>query len=122
MPRPCQINGVPIKTPSKMKPSIEDLSSEATGRDLTGWAHKDIVMEADYWDLEWETINWVDLSLILNLVKEKPSFTFRFPNPYTPYQWITGEYYVGKRSYEVFDLSRKDMEYKNLQMQFTKVK
>lgn len=104
--RPFRINGVEIPTPIGYEPSIEDLSSDQTGRvTLTGKMVKDVVAVKITYKCTWKRLSWEDTALILNAIDGKPKVTFTHADPRVPNQWITKEFYVGQRGNTALDLS-----------------
>lgn len=95
---PILIDGVVVATPSTYSYDIEDLSSEETGRTLDGVMHKDVVAVKDYYTCEWKHLSWEQAAAILNLVDGKESVTAMLIDPRRPGQFISGQFYVGKRS------------------------
>lgn len=95
---PIQIDGVTVCTPSTYTYDIEDLSSEETGRTLDGIMHKDVVAVKDVYTCEWKHLSWNQTALILNLVDGKEQVTATLIDPRRPMHYITGQFYVGKRS------------------------
>lgn len=114
-----KIDGVVIPTPDKMTWSIEDLSSDETGRSLDGVMHKDVVAVKDYYNCEWKVLSGEEAALLLSLVDGRREFSFYHRDPRG--NWATGTYYVGKRDGEAYDLTDPVMTFKNVKMQFTKV-
>lgn len=94
---PIKIDGVVVPTPSTYSFDIEDLSSEETGRTLDGVMHKDVVAVKDYYTCEWKHLSWEQASQILNLVDGKTQVTVMLIDPRRPGQYVSGQFYVGKR-------------------------
>lgn len=96
--KPFKIDGVAIPTPSTYNFSLEDLSSEETGRTLDGIMHKDIVASKDRYDCTWKKLSWADAATLLNAVEGKTQVQFTHADPRVPNQFITGNFYIGQRT------------------------
>lgn len=118
---PFQIDGVTIPTPSTYDFSIEDLSSDATGRSLDGIMHKDVVAVKDYYTVTWKKLSRADMALILNLVDGKSSFTFTYIDPRLPNGYVSQQFYVGKRSGKAVNLRDGKNTWSDLTMQITRI-
>lgn len=95
---PIQIDGVVVATPTSYSYDIEDLSSEETGRTLDGIMHKDVVAVKDYYTCEWKHLSWEQASTILKLVDGKKQVVATLIDPRNPRQYISGQFYIGKRN------------------------
>ena len=102
---PIRIDGVLVTTPVRYDFDIEDLSSEETGRTLDGIMHKDVVGVKDYYTCEWKHLSWEQAAEILNLVDGKQQVSVTLIDPRVPYTYITKNFYVGKRSGSLNNLS-----------------
>lgn len=119
--RKFKIDGVAIPTPSEYNFSVEDLSTEETGRTLDGTMHKDVVAVKDYYKCTWKHLSWEDTATLLNAIDGKSSFDFTHADPRVPNQWITGTYYVGQRDVVAIDLSDSGRAWSNISLQIIKI-
>lgn len=119
--RPFRIDGVAIPTPSSYKFDVEDLSSEATGRTLDGVMHKDVVAVKDYYDCQWKNLSWQDAATLLNAIDGKSQFSFTHADPRVPGQWITGTFYVGKRSCAAMNLKDDARTWQDISLTFIRI-
>ena len=103
--KPFKIDGVAIPTPSTYTYSEEDLSSEQTGRTLDGTMHKDVVSVKTYYDCKWVSLSWTDAAVLLSAVKGKTQVSFTHADPKNVGTFITGTFYIGKRSAVAKDLT-----------------
>lgn len=117
-----KINGVNIPTPSTYEFSIEDLSSEATGRTMDGTMHKDVVAVKDYYTCTWNHLSWEDASTLLNAINGKTKVTFTYLDPRIVGVWSTGEFYVGQRGGAALDLTQSGRQnWSGISFQFTRI-
>lgn len=119
--RPFRFDGVELPTPDKYQCGEEDMSSSKTGRTLDAKMHKDVVAVKDYYTLTWESLSWETAAQILSAVRGKSQGRFTYADPSIPRQFITGDFYVGKRSTEAVNLSTALNNFGNLTMQFTRI-
>jgi hypothetical protein len=66
-----KINGIATKTPSSCEWSVEDVSSEESGRTLSGKMEKDIVAQKRTLKVKWSAMSWKEASQIVNLCKNQ---------------------------------------------------
>ena len=120
--RPFRIDGVPIPTPTEYTPSIEDLSSEETGRlALTGKMYKDVVAVKDSYKCKWARLSWADTATIMNAIDGKREFDFTHADPRVPNQWITSKFYVGQRQNSALDLSDPNRRWTGLSLTLIRI-
>lgn len=119
--KPFKINGVAIATPTEYEASIEDLSSEQTGRTLDGVMHKDVVAVKDYYKCTWKILSWEDIATILNAIDGKPSFELTYADPRVPGRFITNTFYVGERTSPALNLKDEEKTWKNLSLKFIRI-
>lgn len=110
-----------IPTPDKYDFGIEDLSSDETGRTLDGVMHKDVVDVKDYYQCTWNRLPWDITAYLLNAVDAKTSVELQYIDPRVPYEWSTGNFYVGNRSGGAMDLSDLDNAFAKITFQFTRI-
>lgn len=119
--RPFKIDGVEIPTPSEYQPSIEDLSSEQTGRTLDGVMHKDVVAVKDTYTCKWKKLSWTDMATLLNAIEGKSSFNFTHADPRIPNTWVTYKFYVGERTMSAVNLSDIKNAWGDLSLKFIRI-
>lgn len=119
--RPFKIDGVAIPTPSEYKFDIEDLSSAATGRTLDGVMHKDVVAVKDYYTCTWKKLSWADAATLLNAIDGKTKVLFTHADPRVPNQWITYEFYVGRRGGAALNVNDPKNTWSEISLQFTRI-
>lgn len=119
--KPFKIDGVAIPTPSEYTFNVEDLSSQNTGRTLDGMMHKDVVAVKDTYDCTWKRLSWQDAADLLNAINAKEQFSFTHADPRVPGRFITGIYYVGKRSSVALNLNNNSNTWHDIKMTFIQV-
>lgn len=119
--KPFKIDGVAIPTPSTYEASIEDLSSEQTGRTLDGVMHKDVVAVKDYYKCTWKTLSWEDIATLLNAIDGKPRFEFTHADPRVPNRFVTSTFYVGERTSPALNLKDNKKTWKDLTLKFIRI-
>jgi hypothetical protein len=119
--KPFKINGVAIPTPTEYTFDVEDLSSQNTGRTLDGRMHKDVVAVKDTYTCTWKKLSWQDAADLLNAINAKEQFTFTHADPRVPGTFITGEYYVGKRSSVALNLRDDKNTWKDIKFTFIQI-
>ena len=120
--RPFRIDGVPIPTPISYEPEIEDLSTDETGRTvLTGEMTKTVIAVKATYKCQWRRLNWTDMATLLNAVDGKTKVLFTHADPRVPNQWITKEFYVGKRGNTALDLSNGKGLWTKLSLTFIEI-
>ena len=107
--KPFKIDGAIIPTPSEYTFDVEDLSSEQTGRTLDGVMHKDVVAVKDTY------------TCTLKAIDGKSKFTFTHADPRVPDKFITGTFYVGKRSVVAMNLRDNEHTWKDIKMTFIRI-
>lgn len=119
--RPFKIDGVAIPTPSSYKFSLEDLSTEATGRTLDGIMHKDIIDDKDTYECRWDNLSWEDTATLLNAVNKKQQVAFTHADPRIPNQFVTYNFYVGKRTVDPINLSDPNRTWTKITFSFIRI-
>lgn len=119
--RPFLVDGAAIPTPSTYKVNIEDLSSEASGRTLDGVMHKDVVAVKKYIECTWPKLNWTDAAALFNAIDGKSKVSFTHADPRVPDRYVTGAFYIGKRSGAALDLSHKARNWTDISLTFTEI-
>ena len=93
-----KIDGVAIPTPTEYTFSVEDLSSERTGRTVDGKMHKDVVAVKDSYTCKWKRLSWEDAATLLNAVDGKQRVSFTHADPRRPNTMVTYDFYIGERT------------------------
>ena len=119
--RPFKIDGISIPTPTSYVANVEDLSTEETGRTQDGVMHKDIVASKMTYEIGWKRLSWEDMAILLNALHQKQQFTFTHVDPRWSGRWVTGTFYVGKRSGAALDVSDTKRTWKDISMTFIEV-
>lgn len=118
---PFKVDGVVLPTPDKYKPSIEDLSSEATGRTLDGIMHKDVVSVKDTYEFVWNVVSWENAAKIFNSVDGKTQVSLTYADPRIPNRFLNSTFYVGKRSCEALNLNDPVNTWKDVSLTFIRI-
>lgn len=119
--RPFKIDGIAIPTPTTYVFNTEDLSTEETGRTLDGVMHKDIVAIKATYECTWKRLTWEDMAILLNALYGKTQFLFTHVDPRWAGQFITGTFYVGKRSGAALNVRDTKRTWKDISMTFIEV-
>ncbi len=116
-----KIDGVAIPTPSTYVFSIEDLSSEMTGRTLDGVMHKDVIAVKDTYSCTWKKLSWQDMATLLNAIDGKQQFAFTYVDPRVPNQALTNNFYVGERSGTALNIKDPARTWTDLSLKFIRI-
>lgn len=116
-----KIDGVAIPTPSTYVFSIEDLSSEMTGRTLDGVMHKDVIAVKDTYSCTWKKLSWQDMATLLNALDGKQEFNFTYVDPRVPNVWLTNKFYVGERSGTALNITDPARTWTDLSLKFIRI-
>lgn len=119
--RPFKIGTTTIPTPTEYEFSIEDLSSEETGRTLDGNMHKDVVNVKATFTCTWAKLSWEDASTLLTAINGKTKVKFTHADPRDASGFIEGWYYVGQRGGAALDLTDSARNWTNISFQFIEV-
>ena len=104
------INGVPVKTPQSCTWSLQDLSSDDSGRTLDGVMHKDIVAQKRKLVCKWGAMSWHECSIIAGFMKNRGAqVQLTYPDILTQ-SYITKTFYTGDMTVPYFDWSRELVE------------
>ena len=118
---PFKVDGVTLPTPDEYTTGIEDLSSEATGRTLDGTMHKDVVAVKDYYEFKWRRLSWSQVAQLLKAVDGKTQVTLVYADPRQASTFVSGTFYVGKRTTAAINLNDPVNTWKDTTMQFTRI-
>ena len=116
-----KVDGVVLPIPDEYNPGIEALSSEATGRTLDGYMHKDVVAVKDYYEFKWNCESWVNTAKIFNAVDGKTQVTLTYVDPRHPNKIMSGKFYVGKRGCAANNLNDPVHTWKDISLTFTRI-
>jgi len=119
--RPFKINGVAIPTPSTYEYSIEDLSSEETGRTLDGVMHKDVVATKDTYTCSWKRLSWADTATLMNAIDGKTKVTFTHADPRVSNSFVTGDFYIGQRGGAALNLNDAKKTWEKITFTFIRI-
>lgn len=119
--KPFKVDGVAIPTPTDYTFSNEDLSSENTGRTLDGIMHKDVVAVKDTYACSWKRLSWEDAASLMQLVDGKTRVRFTHADPRVPDQFITGDFYIGKRECKARNLRDSENTWTEINMTFIRI-
>lgn len=101
MMQPITVNGTAIPWPDMpFKWSLNDISSEDSGRDLNGQMDKDEVAKKVTLDCEWSFRTAAEISLLLNTVKPDTFVVVHYPDPMAD-AYVTKTFYTGDVNCEV---------------------
>ena len=104
---PITVNGTAIPSPDMpFKWSLNDISSEDSGRDLNGRMDKDEVAKKVTLDCAWSHRTAADSSALLNAVKRQTFVEVNDPDPMAG-SYVTKTFYTGDVSCEM-DVSDGD--------------
>lgn len=115
------VDGVWIPTPSTFEVGIADISSDESGRDLSGTMHKDIVATKRTLKCVWSLLDWDKTAQILGAVDGKATFNFSYPDPMYPNVTTTKVCYVGDRSAPAYTLVEGKERWKGLSFNIIEV-
>ena len=105
-----KINGTPVKTPQGCTWSLQDLSSDDSGRTLDGVMHKDIVAQKRKLTCKWAAMTWQECSIIANFMKNRGvKIVLNYPDILTG-TYISKNFYTGDMTVAYFDWSRELIE------------
>lgn len=116
-----KINNIDIPAPTEYNYSIEDLSSQATGRTLDGVMHKDVIAVKDTYVCTWKQLSWEDTATILNAIDGKTEVSFTHADPRVPYQMVTYDFYVGQRGGSTINLKNPSSTFTDLSFSFIRI-
>lgn len=91
------INGVAVVNPTSFQWQLDDLSSDDSGEDLSGYTHKDIIRRKRHLNLEWGSLPFATAHSIIAAASGAADFDVTFPDLLTGGP-ITRRMYVGTRS------------------------
>ena len=114
---PITVNGTAIPSPDMpFKWSLNDISSEDSGRDLNGSMDKDEVAKKVTLDCTWSHRTAAEISLLLNTVKPHTFVEVNYPDPMEG-SYVTKTFYTGDVSCEM-DASDNDEMYWSAKLTF----
>ena len=116
-----KIDNITIPTPTTYKWGEEDLSSEETGRTLDGVMHKDVIAVKEYYECTWKRLSWSAANTLLSAIHGKTKVVFTHLSPFYPNTWVTGNFYVGKRSTAALNLEDPNHAWSDIAFTFTEI-
>lgn len=119
--RPFKINGTTIPTPTTYTYSIEDLSSEETGRTMNGVMHKDVVATKATYACTWKRLSWQDAAILMNAIDGRSRVSFTHADPRVPGTFVTGSFYVGQRQGAALDLKDNKRNWTDISFSFIEI-
>ena len=119
--KPFKVDGVAIPTPTDYTFSNEDLSSENTGRTLDGIMHKDVVAVKDTYACSWKRLSWEDAAALMTAVDGKTKVRFTHADPRVPNNFVTGDFYIGKRECKARNLRNAKNTWTEINMTFIRI-
>ena len=92
-----KLNGETIETPAKIEWSLQDLSSDSSGRTIDdGTMHKDRLAQKRKLTCTWPPMSWAQAALLLQKVSTNTFFAITYPDMLSG-QEETRTFYVGDR-------------------------
>lgn len=116
-----KIDGVAIPTPSSYDFSIEDLSSEETGRTLDGVMHKDVVSVKDTYTCTWKNVSWTVAAQLMNAIDGKTKVSLTYADPRVPNEFITNNFYIGERKGTAVNLNDSNHAWTDITFTFIRI-
>ena len=114
---PITVNGAAIPSPDMpFKWTLNDISSEDSGRDLNGRMDKDEVAKKVTLECAWSHRQTADISLLLSTVKPHTFVEVCYPDPMAG-EYVTKTFYTGDVSCEM-DVSEGDGMYWSAKLTF----
>ena len=94
-----KIEGVVLPLPDGYSQSIEDLSSEETGRTLDGQFHKDVIAVKTNMPMKWAKLEWYKAAELANAIDGKTKLNVTYIDVRNAYVNSSTDIYVGQRSF-----------------------
>lgn len=114
---PITVNGTAIPSPDMpFKWSLNDISSEDSGRDLNGWMDKDEVAKKVTLDCTWSHRATSEIMILLNSVKPNTFVDVNYPDPMAG-EYVTKTFYTGDVTCEM-DINGSDEMYWSARLTF----
>lgn len=114
---PITVNGTAIPSPDMpFKWSLNDISSEDSGRDLNGLMDKDEVAKKVTLDCTWSHRTASEISTLLGAVKPQTFVEVNYPDPMAG-EYVTKTFYTGDVSCEM-DVSDNGVMYWSAKLTF----
>lgn len=119
--QPFKIDGTTIPTPTDYDFSVEDLSSEKTGRTLDGIMHKDVIAVKDTYTCTWKSLSWEDTALVLKATDGKTKVTLTYADPRVPNRFISNVFYIGQRQCKAHNLRDPNNTWSDITFSFIRI-
>ena len=88
------IDGTAIKTPDTYKPVFATTSTEDSDRTQDLIMHNTPLGTIAGYDMTWKSLKSSEISTILNLMMNKPYFSFHHRDPRNASGWSTADFYA----------------------------
>ena len=89
-----RIDGTEIKTPTDYKPVFATTSTEDSDRTQDLIMHNTPMGTIAGYDMTWKSLKSDEISTILNLMMNKPSFSFHHRDPRNASGWSDADFYA----------------------------
>lgn len=111
-----------MKTPSESTWSLQDLSSDNSGRDLTGTMHKDTVAQKRKITCKWSTLTWGECQTLAQMMKKDKQtvVSLYYPDIMTG-DYITKSFYTGDMNVDYYNWSGTEKICRNISCDFIEV-
>lgn len=104
------IDGTEIRTPTTYKPVFATTSTEDSDRTQDLIMHNTPMGTIAGYDLTWDSLTSEEISVIINLMMNKPYFQFHHRDPRNANGWSTSEFYASNYSMQAQRLGERTGE------------
>ena len=104
------IDGTEIRTPTTYKPVFATTSTEDSDRTQDLIMHNTPMGTIAGYDLTWDSLTSEEISVIINLMMNKPYFQFHHRDPRNASGWSTSEFYASNYSMQAQRLGERTGE------------
>lgn len=115
-----KVNGTDIKTPAETTWSLEDLSSDNSGRSLDGIMHKDRVAQKRKLVCKWAPMTWAECSALLTAVNASVELSITYPDLMSG-SYETRTFYIGSRTVPILRWTGAEQLVENISFDFIEV-
>ncbi len=95
-----KLAGISVPIPDNYNQVISDLSSDESGRDMTGTMYKDVIAVKTSTPFKWERMEWSIAAALANAVDGKESVSCEYMDVRKPYVMASRTVYIGDRTFE----------------------
>jgi len=88
------IDGQEIKTPTDYQPVFATTSTEDSDRTQDLIMHNTPMGTIAGYNMKWTNLSWEECATIINLMKNKSSFSFHHKDPCNPGGWSDADFYA----------------------------